>query len=128
MDDGLLHFLMKSTVLSNSTRGMLGLLVGSFLFLGSCQSKNPSESTASTEEHSAPSSNRASARFQLANGEEFGLQTEDKKWTVLHFFQIFRNEGIAMLGQHLLDENLAPDRDFESIEDGVGIIKEHLVK
>ena len=74
---------MKSTVLSNSTRGMLGLLVGSFLFLGSCQSKNPTEGTAATEELS---SNRASARFQLANGEEFGLQTEDKKWTVLHFW------------------------------------------
>lgn len=62
---------------------MLGLLVGSFLFLGSCQSKNPSESTAASEELS---SNRASARFQFANGEEFGLQTADKKWTVLHFW------------------------------------------
>jgi len=27
------------------------------------------------------------------------------QWTLLRFFQIFRNEGIAMLGEHLLDEN-----------------------
>ncbi|MDP4905412.1 MAG: TlpA family protein disulfide reductase [Algoriphagus sp.] len=74
---------MKSTLLSNPRQALLGLLLGSFLFLGSCQSKNPSESKIATEELS---SNRASARFQLANGEEFGLQLENKKWTVLHFW------------------------------------------
>ncbi len=73
---------MKPTLFSNPTRALLGLLVGAFLLLGSCQSKNPSESTGATEELS---SNRATVRFQLANGEEFGLQTETKKWTVLHF-------------------------------------------
>ena len=77
---------MKSTLFSNPTPALLWLLLAFFLFLGSCQSKNPSETTASTEEHSASSSHRASARFQLANGEEFGLQPETKKWTVLHFW------------------------------------------
>jgi thiol-disulfide isomerase/thioredoxin len=74
---------MKSMLFSNPIKALLGLLVGAFLLLGSCQSKNPSESTAATEE---PSSDRASARFQLANGEEFGFQPETKKWTVLHFW------------------------------------------
>lgn len=74
---------MKSPLFSHPTRALLGLLIGASLLLVSCESKNPSESTAATEE---PSSNRASVRFQLANGEEFGLQTETKKWTVLHFW------------------------------------------
>lgn len=80
---GLVQLLMKSTLFSNPTPALLGLLVGFSLCLGSCQSKNPSESTSAPEE---PSLNRASARFQVANGEEFGLQTEDKKWIVLHFW------------------------------------------
>ena len=37
------------------------------------------------------------------------------QWTLLHFFQIFRNEGIAMLGQHLLDENSSPERDIKKV-------------
>ena len=74
---------MKSPLLSNPPRALLGLLLGSFLFLGSCQSKKPTESKVTSEELS---SNRASVRFQSANGEEFGLQPEIKKWTVLHFW------------------------------------------
>ena len=74
---------MKSTLISNPTPALIGLLLAFFLFLGSCQSKNPSESKAATKE---PSSDRASARFQLVDGEEFGLQPETKKWTVLHFW------------------------------------------
>lgn len=77
---------MNSNPLSNSTRGLFGLLLGSFLFLGSCQSKNPSEGTASTEELTGTVPKLTSLRFQLANGEEFGLQPENKKWTVLHFW------------------------------------------
>ena len=117
---------MKSTVLSNLTRGLLGLLLGSFLFLGSCQSKNPSESTASTEEHSAPSSNRASARFQLANGEEFGLQPENKKWTVLHFWATWckpclaefpeLKEALPNLQQANTQFILASEEDLEQIQ------------
>jgi len=74
---------MKSTTWSYPTQVMLGLLLVSFLFLGSCESKNSSESTAAKQESSF---NRASVRFQQANGDEFGLQTADKKWTVLHFW------------------------------------------
>lgn len=74
---------MKLTLFSNPTPALLGLLLAPFLFLGSCQSKNPSESTTVTEE---PSSDRASAQFQLVNGEVFGFQPETKKWTVLHFW------------------------------------------
>lgn len=71
---------------SNPTRALLGLFVGSFLFLGSCQSKNPSESMESTDENAVASLELTSLRFQQVNGEEFGLQPKDKKWTVLHFW------------------------------------------
>ncbi|MCX6293771.1 MAG: hypothetical protein NT127_05700, partial [Sphingobacteriales bacterium] len=39
------------------------------------------------------------------------------QWTLLHFFQIFRNEGIAMMGEHLLDEhpNLKTDRPIDKV-------------
>jgi hypothetical protein len=39
------------------------------------------------------------------------------QWTLLRFFQIFRNEGIAMLGEHLLDEdsNLKTERPIEKV-------------
>lgn len=39
------------------------------------------------------------------------------QWTLLRFFQIFRNEGIAMLGEHLLDEdsNLKSERPIEKV-------------
>ena len=114
---------MKSTVLSNSTQGMLGLLVGSFLFLGSCQSKKPSESKIATEELS---SNRASARFQLSNGEEFGLQLENKKWTVLHFWATWckpclaefpeLKEALPNLQQANTQFILASEEDLEQIQ------------
>ncbi len=117
---------MKSTVLSNSIRGMLGLLIGSFLLLGSCQSKNPSETTASTEEHSASSSHRASARFQLANGEEIGLQQENKKWTVLHFWATWckpclaefpkLKEALPTLQQDDTQFIFASEEDLEQIQ------------
>ncbi len=117
---------MKSTVLSNSIRGMLGLLIGSFLLLGSCKSKNPSETTASTEEHSAPSSHRTSARFQLANGEEIGLQPENKKWTVLHFWATWckpclaefpkLKEALPTLQQDYTQFIFASEEDLEQIQ------------
>ena len=117
---------MKSTVLSNSIRGMLGLLIGSFLLLGSCKSKNPSETTASTEEHSAPSSHRTSARFQLANGEEIGLQPENKKWTVLHFWATWckpclaefpkLKEALPTLQQDDTQFIFASEEDLEQIQ------------
>ena len=39
------------------------------------------------------------------------------QWTLLRFFQIFRNEGIAMLGEHLFDEdsNLKSERSIEKV-------------
>jgi hypothetical protein len=39
------------------------------------------------------------------------------QWTILRFFQIFRNEGIAMLGEHLLDDdsNLKSERPIEKV-------------
>ncbi len=39
------------------------------------------------------------------------------QWTFLRFFQIFRNEGIAMMGEHLLDEhsNLKSERPIEKV-------------
>lgn len=39
------------------------------------------------------------------------------QWTLLRFFQIFRNEGISMLGEHLLDEvsNLKSQRPIEKV-------------
>jgi len=39
------------------------------------------------------------------------------QWTLLRFFQIFRNEGIAMLGEHLLDDdsNLKSQRPIEKV-------------
>lgn len=39
------------------------------------------------------------------------------QWAMLLFFQIFRNEGIAMLGEHLLDENsdLKIERPIEKV-------------
>jgi hypothetical protein len=39
------------------------------------------------------------------------------QWTLLRFFQIFRNEGIAMMGEHLLDEhsNLKNERPIEKV-------------
>ncbi len=108
---------------SNPTRALLGLFVGSFLFLGSCQSKNPSESTAATQETSF---NRASARFQLANGEEFGLNPEDKKWTVLHFWATWckpclaefpeLKEALPNLQQANTQFVLASEEDLEQIQ------------
>lgn len=77
---------MKSTPCSYPIQGILRLLLVSFLLLGSCQSKNPSEGTASTDEITGSVPNLTSFRFQQANGEEFGLQPNDKKWTVLHFW------------------------------------------
>lgn len=39
------------------------------------------------------------------------------QWTLLRFFQIFRNEGIAMMGEHLLDghSNLKNERPLENV-------------
>ena len=39
------------------------------------------------------------------------------QWTLLRFFQIFRNEGIAMLGEHLLNNNtnLKSERPIEKV-------------
>jgi len=39
------------------------------------------------------------------------------QWTLLLFFQIFRNEGIAMLGEHLFDDNsnLKSERPIEKV-------------
>jgi len=120
---GLVHFLMKSTLLSNITRVLLGLFIGSFLFLGSCESKNYSESTAATQESSF---NRASVRFQQANGDEFGLQTAGKKWTVLHFWATWckpclaefpeLKEAIPNLQQANTQFILASEEDLEQIQ------------
>jgi len=117
---------MKSTVLSYSTRGMLGLLVGSFLFLGSCQSKNPSEGMESTAEMTTASPVLTSLRFQQANGEEFGLQPKDKKWTVLHFWATWckpclaefpeLKEALPNLQQANTQFILASEEDLEQIQ------------
>ena len=86
MAAGLVISLMKSTLFSNFPRVLLGLLIGAFLFLGSCQSKNPIEGIELTDEISVARPVLTSLRFQQINGEEFGFQTENKKWTVLHFW------------------------------------------
>jgi hypothetical protein len=51
--------------------------------------------------------------YRIHGGNQYQLLKElsapdyewNVQWTLLRFFQIFRNEGIAMLGEHLLDEN-----------------------
>lgn len=117
---------MISNAGSNPIQGMLGLLLVSFLFLGSCQSKNPSEGMKSTEENTVVSPVLTSLRFQQANGEEFGLQPKDKKWTVLHFWATWckpclaefpeLKKALPTLQQSNTQFILASEEDLEQIQ------------
>lgn len=80
----------------------------------------------STTEMTTASLELTSLRFQQANGEEFGLQTADKKWTVLHFWATWckpclaefpeLKEALPNLQQANTQFILASEEDLEQIQ------------
>ncbi|MCM0041389.1 MAG: TlpA family protein disulfide reductase [Algoriphagus sp.] len=80
----------------------------------------------STSEMTTASPVLTSLRFQQANGQEFGLQTENKKWTVLHFWATWCKPCLAEFPElkkalpNLQQANtqfiLASEEDLEQIQ------------